>query len=83
MGGPNRTGDESPAPPDRSPAPSVADAAAASSAETAAAIDRAAAVNDDPQVGEALADAAASADKTVSRVGWLRGFLHRIFPRSA
>ena len=66
---------------DDSPAPSVADAAAASSAETAAAIDRATAVNDDPEVGAALADAAVVADQTVSRVGWLRGFLHRLFRR--
>ena len=62
----------------RSPAPSVADAAASSSAETVAAIDRAIAKNDDPAVDEILDDAASAADKTVSRVGWLRGFLHRI-----
>jgi hypothetical protein len=59
--------------------PLVADAAAASSAETAAAIDRAAELNDDPEVGEILEDAAMQADKTVSRVGWLSGFLHRLF----
>lgn len=75
MGGPERA-------PDDSPAPSVADAAAASSAETAAAIDRAAEVNEDPQVEALLADAAVSADQTASRVGWLRGFLHRLFRRS-
>jgi hypothetical protein len=68
---------------DDPPAPSIADAAAASSAETVAAIDRAAAVNDDPEVGAILDDAAVAADQTVSRVGWLRAFLHRIFSRSA
>jgi hypothetical protein len=61
-----------------SAAPSVADAAASSSAETVAAIDRAITENDDPAVGEILDDAALAADKTVSRVGWLRSFLHRI-----
>ena len=66
-----------------SAAPSVADAAASSSAETVAAIDRAIAENDDPAVGEILDDAALAADKTLSRVGWLRGFLHRLFSRSA
>jgi hypothetical protein len=64
-----------------SPAPSVADAAAASSAETAAAIDRAAAKNDDPEVGAILDHAAIAADQTVNRVGWLRGFLDRVFRR--
>jgi hypothetical protein len=64
------------------PSPSIADAAAASSAETAAAIDRAAAVNDDPAVGEILEHAALKADQTVSRVGWLRRFLHRFFAPS-
>jgi hypothetical protein len=63
--------------------PLVADAAAASSAETVAAIERAAAINDDPEVGEILDQAVAKADQTVSRVGWLRGFLHRLFGRSA
>jgi hypothetical protein len=66
-----------------SAAPSVADAAASSSAETVAAIDRAIAKNDDPVVGEILDDAALAADKTLSRVGWVRGFLHRLFSRSA
>jgi len=65
-----------------SAAPLVADAAASSSAETVEAIDRAIARNDDPAVGEILDDAALAADKTVSRVGWLRGFLHRLFSRS-
>jgi hypothetical protein len=66
-----------------SAAQSVADAAASSSAETVAAIDRAIAKNDDPAVGEILDDAAMAADQTVSRVGWLRSFLHRHFSRSA
>jgi hypothetical protein len=59
------------------------DAAAASSLETVDAIDKAAAINDDPEVGKILDHAAMSADKTVSRVGWLQGFLHRLFSRSA
>jgi hypothetical protein len=66
-----------------SAAPTVADAAASSSAETAAAIDRAIVENDDPAVGEILDDAALAADKTLSRVGWLQGFLHRLLSRSA
>jgi len=61
----------------------IADAAADSSADTAAAIDRAAEVNEDPEVGEILDHAAMAADQTVSRVGWLRSFLHRFFARSA
>ena len=64
---------------DDSVTPLVADAAAASSAETAAAIDRAADLNEDPAVGEALDVAAAKADQTVARVGWLRALLHRLF----
>ena len=66
-----------------SSSPMIADAAEASSVETAVAIDRAAAINDDPQVAEALDQAALAADQTVSRVGWLRGFLHRCFARWA
>ena len=66
-----------------SPAPLVATAAEASSAETAAAIDRAAAINEDPEVAEVLDQAALAADQTVSRVGWLRSFLRRLFERSA
>jgi len=63
--------------------PRVADAAAASADESAAAIERAAAVNEDPEVGEILDHAAIAADQTVSRVGWLRGLVHRFFDRSA
>jgi hypothetical protein len=63
--------------------PLVAEGAAASSAETAAKIDQAAERNDDPEVGAILNEAAHSADQTVSRVGWLRGWLNRLFPRTA
>jgi len=63
--------------------PLVVDAAEAASAETADAIDRAAELNEDPAVGDALDIAAAKADQTVSRVGWLRSFLHRLFGPSA
>jgi hypothetical protein len=63
--------------------PRIADAAAVSAEESAAAIERAAAVNEDPEVGEILDHAALAADQTVSRVDWLRAFLHRLFGRSA
>ena len=56
-----------------------ADAAHAASMETAEAIEEAAKVNDDPDVAEVLDDAAVKADLASSRVGWLRGFLHRRF----
>ena len=57
----------------------VADAAVASSSETTEAIDRAAAKNDDPEVAEALDEASVAAELTASRVGWLRGLVHRFF----
>lgn len=69
--------------PGRSDAPVIADAAETSSVETAVAIDRAVAINDDPEVAEALDQAALAADQTVSRVGWLRSLLRRLFARSA
>ena len=47
--------------------------------QTAEAIEQAAKVNDDPQVAEVLDDAAVKADQASSRVGWLRGLLHRRF----
>ena len=56
-----------------------ADAAPAASIETAEAIEQAAKVNDDPQVAAVLDDAAVKADQASSRVGWLRGLLHRRF----
>ena len=56
-----------------------ADAAHAASMETAEAIEEAAKVNDDPDVAEVLDDAAVKAELASSRVGWLRGFLHRRF----
>lgn len=54
-----------------------ADAAHAASIETAEAIEEAAKVNDDPKVAEVLDDAAVKADQASTRVGWLRGLLHR------
>ena len=59
--------------------PLVAGAAEASSERTAAAIDEAANKNDDPEVAEALDDAAVAAQTTVGRVGWLRKKLTRLF----
>ena len=56
-----------------------ADSAHDASIETAEAIEEAASVNDDPDVAEALEDAALKADKAKSRMGWLRGLLHRRF----
>jgi len=62
----------------------VAQAAQAAADETVEAIDAAAEINEDPEVGRALEDAALKADKTTSRVGWLRSFIDRIVgPRSA
>ena len=66
---------------DEAPAQLIAGAAAASSAETADAIDRAADKNEDPEVAAILDDAALSADKTVSRVSWLRRIVDRLFSR--
>lgn len=66
---------------EESPAQLIAGAAAASSTETAKAIDRAADKNEDPEVGAILEDAALSADKTVSRVGWLRRTVDRLLSR--
>jgi hypothetical protein len=56
----------------------VAAAAEAAAEETVAAIDAAAQANDDPKVARALDDAALKAEKTSSRVGWLRRFIHRL-----
>ncbi len=56
----------------------IAQAAQTSAEETADAIDVAAEVNEDPQVADALAVAALHADKTVSRVGWIRSFVTRV-----
>jgi len=66
---------------DEAPAQLIAGAAAASSAETADAIDRAADKNEDPEVAAILDDAALNADKTVSRVSWLRRIVDRLFSR--
>jgi len=62
------------------PEHTVADAASAAAEETVAAIDAAAHENRDPVVAKALDDAALKADKTVSRVGWLRALVRRLFP---
>ena len=58
----------------------VADAAAAAADETLEAIETAAQENRDPVVGKALDEAALKADKTVSRVGWMRALLRRLMP---
>jgi hypothetical protein len=67
------------APEETSHIPLIAGSAEASSVETAAAIDQAVEKNDDPEVAEILDDAALAAQQTVSRVGWLRGTLNRLF----
>lgn len=59
-----------------------ADAAMAATEKTADAIERAAERNDDPIVAEALDEAATHADTAVSRVGWLRSVIRRVFRRS-
>jgi hypothetical protein len=58
----------------------VADAAVTAADETVEAIDAAAQENRDPVVAKALDDAALKADKTASRVGWLRALVHRLNP---
>jgi hypothetical protein len=63
-------------------APLVADGAAAASAQTADALKRAEEKNEDPAVAEALEDASIAADTTLTRVGWVRTFLHRLFGSS-
>jgi len=70
-------------PEEHSHIPVVAGAAEASSVETAQAIHKAAAENDDPEVAESLDRAAIAAEQTVSRVGWLRSVMDRLFLRSA
>jgi hypothetical protein len=57
----------------------IGGAAEAASEGTIEAIDRAAAINQDPAVAEELDQAAASAHVTRGRVGWLRSFLDRLF----
>jgi hypothetical protein len=62
----------------------IAQAAEAAADETVEAIDVASKLNQDPAVGRALEDAALKADKTTSRVGWLRSFIERfVHPRPA
>jgi hypothetical protein len=65
---------------EQQPEHTVAEAATAAAEETAQAIEVAAEENRDPVVGRALDDAALKADKTVSRVGWLRALLQRLVP---
>jgi hypothetical protein len=62
------------------PEHTVAEAASAAAEETVDAIHAAAEENRDPVVAKALDDAALKADKTVSRVGWLRALLRRLVP---
>ncbi len=59
----------------------IADAAAASAGATADAVERAAEVNQDPEVAAILQDASLKANTTASRVGWLRSWFSRIFHR--
>lgn len=63
--------------------PLIAGSAEASSVEAAAAIEQAEEKNDDPEVAEILDDASLAAQQTVSRVGWLRATLNRLFARPA
>ncbi len=67
--------------PDDATPETVVEAAAVSSERTAEAIDRAVEKNDDPEVAAILDEAAASDDTTVSRVGWLRHWVRRLFGR--
>lgn len=62
------------------PEHTVAEAASAAADETVEAIDAAAQKNRDPVVARALDDAALKADKTVTRVGWLRALVRRLVP---
>jgi hypothetical protein len=68
-------------PEDETTAETVVEAASVSSERTADAIDRAVEKNDDPEVAAILDDAATNADTTVSRVGWLRHAVRRLFGR--
>ena len=63
--------------------PLVAGSAEASSVQAADAIDQAAEKNEDPEVAEILDDAALAAQQTVSRVGWLKRTVDRLFGRPA
>lgn len=62
------------------PEHTVAEAASAAAEQTVDAIEVAAQENRDPVVAKALDDAALKADKTVSRVGWLRALIQRLVP---
>lgn len=59
-----------------------ADAALAATEKTADAIERAAERTDDPAVAETLDEAATHAETAVSRVGWVRSVIRRVFGRS-
>ncbi|HEX3300099.1 MAG TPA: hypothetical protein VHW68_08305 [Actinomycetota bacterium] len=65
---------------EETPEHTVAEAASAAAEETVEAIEVAAQENRDPVVAKALDDAALKADKTVSRVGWLRALIRRLVP---
>jgi hypothetical protein len=68
---------------DENPEHTVADAASAAADETVEAIEAAAEENRDPVVAKALDDAALKADKTVTRVGWLRALVRRLIPATS
>jgi hypothetical protein len=68
---------------DETPEHTVADAASAAADETVEAIEAAAEENRDPVVAKALDDAALKADKTVTRVGWLRALVRRLIPATS
>jgi hypothetical protein len=72
---------DQPVTPDDSTTETVVEAAAVSSERTADAIDRAVEKNDDPEVAAILDEATASAGTTVSRIGWLRHWVRRVFGR--
>jgi hypothetical protein len=59
----------------------VADAAVVSADATAEAVERAAEVNQDPEVAAVLQDASLKANTTASRLGWLRSWFARVFRR--
>ena len=59
----------------------VAEAAHSSSAGAVEAIEEAARLNDDPQVAEALDEAALKANTTAGRLEWLRSRLRSLFSR--
>ncbi len=63
------------------PVVEVTEAAHSSSADAVDAIEKASSLNNDPQVAEALDEAALKANTTVGRLGWLRSRLRALFSR--